>query len=462
MNIAIVVALLGSIPAPVASHSTMDFIFRSSSYLIRTEFESSSNIIVDEFEEFVSRAWQARDKRDWDEMARNLSAAWRIRMNTGGIDRFGVGLYHALTFAYIRTGDLDLAVQSARSSLTRLTEASSLQEWIGAHLQMAEAASLVGDFKTSSDCIRRLERHRSELGPSSNSYRDVLDRSTNKEFRFSFKYAYEQFPKEFDNGLVLAFLPRTDLPYQSASFEVVGARKYNKRQKGEQVWLEVEPNAREPFYVRGSVKQLATSFWTDIKALKSAKALDLESSDPYLGESYGVSMSGPGADIARSLKGKSQWETIRNVARWMDENIPYVIDGSDKFIIHANDALVHRKGVCNPRALAAVKLMRLCGVPCRVVRGMGSFTTPPGWHTWIEIRSPITDPGGKPRWVPTDVGSTVTDFPLHLGIQFYPSVAPFSDRAFEWEQWYPFNIETVEYTKKKMTLPDSGEQIPAL
>lgn len=462
MKIALLLALISSIKAHGTSPSAIESFLLSRPDAVHPKVHFSLNTNVDKFDELVSMAWKAREKREWEEMARYLSAAWRLRLDPEGIDRFGVGLYHALTFAYIRTGELDQAVQSARRSLTLLSDASSTQDWIGAHLQMADAASLIGDFKTSSDCIRRLERYRTELGPSSDAYRDLLNRSTNKEFKFSFRYAYEQFPREFDNGLVLAFLPRTDLPYQSSSFEVVGARKFYKRQKDEQAWLEIEPNAREPFFVRGAVKQTATSFWNDIKALRSAKAVDLPSPDPYLGDSYGVTMSGPGSDIARSLKGKSQWDTIRNVARWMDENIPYVIDGSDKFIVNANDALLHRKGVCNPRALAAVKLMRLCGVPCRVVRGMGSFTTPPGWHTWIEIRSPITAPDGKPRWVPTDVGSTVTDFPLHLGMQFYPSVAPFSDRAFEWEQWYPFNIETVEYTTKKLTLPDTGEQIPAL
>ncbi|MCW5941829.1 MAG: transglutaminase domain-containing protein [Fimbriimonadaceae bacterium] len=442
------------------SESAVQKLTTSASEDLATALSSSpTSSVRDEYSQHLEAAWGARDKADWAGMAANLQNAWRTRFDDNGIERWGEGLYHALTFALLMNGDVEDAYNNAQVCLKATQGTKNLDEWIGARLQLADAAAQYGDFKTSSACIRQLSKYVDRLGPSLDAYRDILDRATNKEFTYSFRYAVEQFPKEFGKGSVPAFLPRNDLPYQRATYEVLGAKSFTKREKGEQVWLEVVPNGREPFYVEGKVTQLAYSFWPDIKALKSAKPINLPSTDPYLGESYGIAFQDDVSKVAQSLRGSSVWESNKRITAWIASNVPYVMDGSDKYIVVGNDAFKHRKGVCNPRALLNVEMNRLAGVPCRVVRGMGSFTTPPGWHTWFEIRSPLKNADGTPRWVPSDVGSTVTDFPKHLGMQFYPSVAPFSERGFEWEIWYPFNIDTVHYSEKKLTLPDTGEVI---
>jgi hypothetical protein len=109
--------------------------------------------------------------------------------------------------------------------------------------------------------------------------------------------------------------------------------------------------------------------------------------------------------------------------------------------------------VCNPRARACVALLRENGVPCRPVRGIGHDEKQPAWHTWMEIRSPRAGADGQPVWFPTDVGSTLTDYPLHHLVQLYPAVAPDAERAFPWEQWYLTNIERFRMTPRKLSFP---------
>jgi transglutaminase-like putative cysteine protease len=239
-------------------------------------------------------------------------------------------------------------------------------------------------------------------------------------------------------------VPRSSIPYQKCRYSVTGAREFKHCQQGEQEWLEVVPDGMKAFRVQCHVRQQPWSFWPDLKAMQTVECIPLPSDDPYLAASDRVILSDLACQIAAPLKAKTQFQTAHNIMLWAERSLTYN-SKSDPYVRNSEDCLKHREGVCDPQARAAVALLRVCGVPARVVREMGG--QPPGWHSSVELRSPRTRPNGEAIWFP--VGSTLNNFPVTGPMSLYPAVAPDADRAFPWEQWWTMNIETARIENER-------------
>lgn len=402
---------------------------------------------ADTYPDLLTRAWNYRDAGDWQDSANFLLQAWRHRIDGRGNDRFNAGLYAALNFAQRLSGQYDEALQTAKHSADLYWNSTDKESWTTSKRELAEAAVVAGDKETAIKCLRLLPSHEGTAWLFSST----------KEFDLEYSFDERHSPKAFAAGVVKSFIPRNDLPYQRATYQVIGARSYEEKRKGEQVWLEVIPDGRKPFRVRCHVTITPVSYWPIIRQLKTVAPCPLPSNDPYLGESEGIVLDERCRELARPLKANNQFETIIRTQQWCHDHLDYgPSDAADSY-----EVLMNRRGVCDGRSRAMVAFLRANGVPARVVRGTGQ-THPPGWHSWVEIRGP----GGQ--WIPTDVGDSNAGGPGTVSadlsnlncqvtlVQLYPAVAPDSERGFPFfGVWDTALMDRVE--NKREYLPDSGK-----
>ena len=391
--------------------------------LLPVAFPSIAVGQVDEYNGLLAQAWKCRDGGDWRGSAEYLVKAWGQRMDANGNDRFNAGLYTATSFAQRLSGQYDEALKTARYSAELFWNSTDKEAWTTSKLSLAEAATSAGDKAAAVRCLRLLGR--------SDATAWAWQFCATKEFDLEYSFDERHSGAAFALGMVRSFIPRNDLAYQKATYQVIGASSYEEKTKGEQRWLEVIPDGTKPFRVRCHVIISPVSFWPAIKALKGVPPCALPSNDPYLGESEGIVLNERCQEIAAPLKATDQYQTVMNAQGWCHANLDYgSADSSDSY-----EVLMNRRGVCDGRSRAMVSLLRANGVPARVTRGTGPVH-PPGWHSWVEIRNPAG------VWIPTDVGDSnyagVQPIACDLSnlncqvalVPLYPAVAPDSARGF--------------------------------
>lgn len=401
-----------------------------------------------EFAAIVDQASKAQQVGDWEEEARVRMLAFENRYDAKGFERFWQGSFDALVTALIYSCRCDEAYEIAQYSARKYWDAPDI-DWEYSKLVLAKAAMKVGRFDVSSRCFRLVdERHKAEGKTVDMSF--WLAEGAVKEFDFSWELTPDHFPKEFAAGRIRTFLPRADLPYQTASLvSVTGAKSYREMQRGQQVWLEAVPDGTTPIRIVAHIKQMPYTYWPQVKALQSAPCFPQGPDDPYVQQQLGVGiiLNERSKAIAKALKSPTQYETIRKTLQWCAKNMTYSTE-SDAYVKNSDDCLKHMKGVCEPLARAAVALLRENGVPARCFRQIGAEEHP-AWHTSLEVRSPIK--GEEDVWFP--VGPCLLDFPLHALMYLYPAVAPDSERAFPWEEFWATNIELFRNSNKKWYYP---------
>ena len=101
--------------------------------------------------------------------------------------------------------------------------------------------------------------------------------------------------------------------------------------------------------------------------LKSERGI--ESDDAYI------------KNIAEKLKGASKKETVKNVYKYLQQNMTYRIIGEN---LSAKEALKRKYGKCTEFSAAMTALLRALNIPSRVVTGSiaRSENTP---HNWVEV-----------------------------------------------------------------------------
>jgi tetratricopeptide (TPR) repeat protein len=195
-------------------------------------------------------------------------------------------------------------------------------------------------------------------------------------------------------------LPKTDLPYQSVSVQVKGARSY-KIVKGEvNDVVRVVPQGKTPFQVITTVTVRPVSYK---KQLAKASGPPPRDAAAWLGPSENFDpASSTLRKLGKELKGKNAVETVHNVQAWMSKNIAYkqTEKSITKFDFKNVDEIVKRgHAECRGHAALVTALCRAAGVPARPVWGIyfhpgekGGFDS----HNWVEVHIPGCG------WVPLD------------------------------------------------------------
>ena len=131
------------------------------------------------------------------------------------------------------------------------------------------------------------------------------------------------------------------------------------------------------------------------------------------------------ADAARDVAGGADTliEAVRNVVKWIYENVRYE-RGHTSVNTAAADVLLSMRGVCQDQAHLCLAMLRALGIPARYVSGL--LTRQPGeTHAWVEFLHPHLGwlPADPTRGAVIDLG---TDY-LKFGIgRDYSEVPPVS------------------------------------
>jgi tetratricopeptide (TPR) repeat protein len=206
-------------------------------------------------------------------------------------------------------------------------------------------------------------------------------------------------------GTYAVAVPKDNLAYQSASFEINGARSHRLVRGTVNDILYIVPKGADKIELTTKVTVKPYSYKKTLADAKP-KPLPVEAR-ANLGSCDGINVNSPALKKAvAGLKGKSEVETAHNILAWMKEHIEYKLDKSDivKLDFKTVDDLLKRgHAECRGYALLFTALCRAAGVPARPIWGLAAVA--PGQdqrfgaiasHNWAEIY--VAGCG----WIPVD------------------------------------------------------------
>src|SRR4051794_27860615 len=196
-------------------------------------------------------------------------------------------------------------------------------------------------------------------------------------------------------------LPKGDLPYQSLTYKVTGARSYRAVKNEANDVLAVVPQGTNPFQV---TMHITTQPYSYKKRLAERKPGPLpQAVRVYLGPSEGIDPTSPVlAKVVADLKARDSARTVKNICAWMKKNITYKRRKSSitELDFKTADEVVKRGDAeCRGYTILFTALCRAAGIPARPVWGVAMLPANQGGyasHNWAEVY--ITGAG----WVPVD------------------------------------------------------------
>lgn len=99
--------------------------------------------------------------------------------------------------------------------------------------------------------------------------------------------------------------------------------------------------------------------------------------------------------LLNELKGPTKLQTIRNIHSWVRDNVVYVASLEPRKPV--DEVISSRTGDCDDKSAAEVALLRLAGIPARVVVGLVGEGA--NNHAWVEIYL-------NGYWIPADPSSS--------------------------------------------------------
>ncbi len=203
-----------------------------------------------------------------------------------------------------------------------------------------------------------------------------------------------------EDGALRVALPKGDLPYQSVTYKVTGAKSHRAVKGEANDLLLVVPQGTRPFQI---TMQFTVQPYAYKARLASRKPGPVPAAvRPYLGTSVGINPASPKlAKVAAGLKSPDPVRTVQNVSTWMKKNIAYKVE--NKGIVKldfktAEELLERRSAECLGYSFLFTALCRAANVPARYVWGVYVFPNSGGYasHNWVEVY--VTGVG----WVPVD------------------------------------------------------------
>jgi tetratricopeptide (TPR) repeat protein len=204
--------------------------------------------------------------------------------------------------------------------------------------------------------------------------------------------------RKFIGEAIPLALPKGELPYQTVTVQVKGARSHRFVRGEANDVVRVVPDGKKPFQVITKVTVQPVAYKAKLEKARDGSLPP--SVRPYLGAADSIDPASPVLKkIAAEVKGKNSVETVQNILAWLKKNITYKSESSDitKLDFESVDEIVKRgHAECRGYTMLFAALCRAAGVPARPVWGL--LFLPKGFdsHNWDEVY--ISGVG----WVPVD------------------------------------------------------------
>lgn len=198
-------------------------------------------------------------------------------------------------------------------------------------------------------------------------------------------------PKMIRNGVITLPAPATGLPYQSATWEVVGAKSFKAGEESGLPVILVEPDGVMPFRFVVHATVRATSFH-DALEKEARSGTDVTGElpaevRPFLKLERRVNSGPKISDVAETVRAETPLATVRKTVWWLEKNMRYERGTFE----NAEEAITRGYGDCGAYSFVFASLCRANGIPARVVWGTTKTSVEfaePGHmsgHVWAEF-----------------------------------------------------------------------------
>jgi tetratricopeptide (TPR) repeat protein len=309
---------------------------------------------------------------------------------------------------YLATAsDYELKAGKFADGVEHALQAIRLNDKVGAYYVLV-AANAVGeqDLDRARDyCELILKRGPKEIGAGPcNDARTLQDLLLPKTYTLHWKLDPQK-GRLIDGKLAIA-LPKTDLPYQTTTYEIGDVQGHRLVKGDVNDILYVVPQGTKPFDLTTKVTVQPFSYKKDLE--KAAARPLPEEARACLGPCLSINPRSPAlVKVVADLKTDNPVETARAILTWTRKNIEYKLDRPktlDELDFKSVDEIVERgHAECRGYAMLFVALCRAAGVPARPIWGLTRVA--PGQdrqfgdiasHNWAEFY--VAGVG----WVPVD------------------------------------------------------------
>ena len=336
------------------------------------------------YQAYLQQAEVCKGKGDCVGMEEKL----KLALQYGPGDEY---VWRSLSWAQSNQGKGAESLATARENIRRNGQCAWSME------QLAEAALCCGDLLGAKRAVRRALALGPDQGASEalDNMRAQLSTRT-YSVRWTIDPAKRQ--KEPDGKSMILALPATGLPYQSATWQLVGVESY------EQITMEGNPAVRVRLKGDGPFElsaEITTKAYSYKPLLSSARPIVLtDELRAYLGKGKcELDPSKPTAQsVASACKVGGDVPTVRKIIEWFKTNMKWdVSTGGDP----TEDILKRRAGNCSDLTRAFVAVCRAAGIPSRPVRGQHTLgnrgqSGDLHGHSWVEVYV------GGVGWVPLE------------------------------------------------------------
>jgi tetratricopeptide (TPR) repeat protein len=254
-------------------------------------------------------------------------------------------------------------------------------------------------------CQKALRRGEKELGPGPYQDLKTLEGLLAKR---TFTIVWELDPQKgaaVGGTLTVAF-PKGDLPYQSVTYTVKGARSQQLIRSEANDLLRLVPDGTNPIRITTRITTQPYSYQKRLTGKRTRGFLPHEVR-AYLPAVDDMTANSPKVTgIVATLKTKDDLETVQYILAWLKKHVRYKFDGKSVSTLDyksADEVLERGYAECRGYTVAFVSLCRAAGVPARPVWGLAMLPptkeTPKGdygSHNWAEVYI------GGVGWVPVD------------------------------------------------------------
>jgi len=305
------------------------------------------------------------------------------------------------------TSDYEYRAGKYADGLAHAQQAIKLNDKVGTYYILAASNCYANQDleRTREYCAMVLKRGPEELGAvACNDARIIQDRLVPRKYTLTWNLD----PRRgfMVRGELVLALPKVDLPYQSSTYEIDGAKSHRFVKGDVNDLLYVVPQGTKPFELIMKVTVQPYSFKKDLAKEVTSKPLPRDIQE-FLAPSELINPKSPALlKVVAGLKGASNVDTARNIMAWMKKNIEYKFQQKTigELDFKSVDDIVERgHAECRGYAMLFTGLCRAAGVPARPVWGLARVA--PGQdkqfgeiasHNWSEFYVPGTG------WVPVD------------------------------------------------------------
>jgi tetratricopeptide (TPR) repeat protein len=284
--------------------------------------------------------------------------------------------------------------------LAHARKAIEINGKVGAYYVLAAAnAHGTQDLGTARDYVRKVYAGATEFGPQAVKSARLVEALLVKKV-YTLTFECDPRKGQAESGAYRVALPRDDLPYQSTTYKVTGAKSSRVVKNEADHFLTVVPQGTKPFQL---VMEVSVQPYTYKEKLSSAKP-EATPKDvrPYLGPSYGINPASPALKkVVAGLKSSDPAGKVRDLTVWMKKNITYKTTGTtiEKVDFKSAEEILERgHAECYAYSVLFTALCRAAGVPARQIWGLYMKPDGSGFasHNWCEVHI------GGVGWVPID------------------------------------------------------------